>query len=366
VGEVVVIDAASAVRLGLVAEDQIAGSRLQARAYGVTSRIDSVYYASALMDQVTRREELRASSVGGGLLHNRPLLAARLQWVSSLGIDSEEGEAENRNGAAIGGRATIAAAASGFKYERGVLRADGAAGVAVPLDLDGAAPWPEGKITVRYTPTPLLTVRTVAGHKGRLPTLRERYELGTGNEALGPEKALYVEAGAELKNNDLLRLDLAGYLRRANGMIRFVPELERLGNSGELTVRGVDARATVFPYAAVQAGGSLSLLAASSAELGDEPIDRLPERRADLWLSGRWRTRAGGMLRLRYTGEQRDQQEILPDHTLLEASSYLRFTTALMATLRVDNLLDHRYLDRRGGVMGPGRVVMFGLQGLWE
>jgi outer membrane receptor protein involved in Fe transport len=149
-------------------------------------------------------------------------------------------------------------------------------------------------------------------------------------------------------------------------MIRFVPGNPMLVNVGETTLRGVDARITALPYAPVRAGGSLSLVRATSEGSGDDAVDRLPGRRGDIWVAGDRRERAGGLLRARYIGVMVDQGVALDDYWLVDASSYYWVTRGIMAGLRLDNALDARYLDRAGGIMGLGRVLFLSVQGTWE
>ncbi len=362
--EVVHVAAADDARVGLAVDDQAGRFRLQGRAYGYATRKNTEFFADATMAEVARVEDATAATFGGRFLVNRPI-GNSLELLGSASLDAEDGRVERENGGVTGGRATIAALASGFELKRDVFRVDGSAGVALPLDI-GASPWPEGKLSVKLTPTRMLTTRLVGGYKGRLPTLQERFDSGTGNAALGPEKALFAEAGVRLEKNHVIEADLAVYERRSSGMIRYSAEEMSLINLGELTIRGADARATVFPLSPIHGGGSVSVLNASSAEFGDDPIDRLPERRGDLWLSGRYRTRLGGMMRLSYIGEMVDQSLTLPDYVLLDTSMYVRINPALMTTLRVDNLLNERYLDRASGVLGIGRTVILSMQGHWE
>ena len=82
------------------------------------------------------------------------------------------------------------------QYEQQTLRVDGAAGAAVPFGV-GADPWPEAKLVVKWRPAfgPLELTAT-GGRKGRVPSLRERFDLAVGNPALGPEHASHAELRA--------------------------------------------------------------------------------------------------------------------------------------------------------------------------
>lgn len=348
-------------RLGVAADDQIRGWRLQLRGYAGLQRRDTSFFPDAAMEAASSREEVVAQSQGGAFLLNRPV--GDFELIGSAAIDSEEADVDAGT-ATSGGRATIGAIAAGSKFVHGPVRVDAAGGLAVPIDV-GAAPWPEAKLTGKLSPHRVVTARLVGGYKGRLPTLRERFE-SNGNDALGPEKVLFAEAGVAIEKNTWLALDAAGWARRVNGMIRFVPGETMLVNVGQTNMIGADGRVTVMPYAPVRGGASLSLVEATSKDLGGDAVDRLPGRRGDLWLAGDWRERAGAMVRYRYTGTFVDQGVLLDDYWLLDASAYTWVTRQIMGGLRIDNALDARYLERAGGVVGLGRVVLLTLQGTWE
>jgi outer membrane receptor protein involved in Fe transport len=358
---IVLVDDDDNGRLGVAADDELGGYRLQLRGYAGLQRRDTIFYPDAEMIAPSSREKVVAQSQGGAFLINRPI--GDFELIGSAAIDSEHGDVEN-GAASTGGRATISALAAGSKFVHGPFRADAAAGVAIPVDV-GTSPWPEAKLTTRVSPHRVVTARLVGGYKGRLPTLRERFE-SNGNDELGPEKVLFAEAGVALEKNTWVSLDAAGWVRRVNGMIRFVPGMTELTNVGETNMRGADGRITILPYAPVRAGGSLSLVEATSEDFGDDAVDRLPGRRGDVWMAGDWRQSAGAMVRYRYTGNFVDQGVELDDYWLLDASSYYWITRDIMAGLRVDNALDERYLDRAGGVMGLGRVILLSAQGTWE
>ena len=65
------------------------------------------------------------------------------------------------------------------------------------------------------------------------------------------------ELGALVDRNDWAEVDVAGFWRRTDGMIRLSPTTNMLANIGEVTVLGVDARVTLFPYRAVRGGAGL-------------------------------------------------------------------------------------------------------------
>ena len=314
------------------------------------------------MSEVTSTEDVDAWLLGGGFLVSRPL-ADRLELVTAVHFDTESADVESVGQPGLTGDSSLTAAATGVAY-RGAIDVDASVGVAVPLGVD-ASPWPEGKLSVEMSLLDeRLTPRVIAGTKGRLPTLRERFEFGVGNEDLGPEQALYGELGAKLALPEKLEVDVAGYVRRVNGLIRVDLDTGKLSNLGEVTMLGVDARVTVFPLQNFSFGADVSLLDLES-EQGEDPIDRLPGRRGDVWATVA-RGDLGGTARVRYIGEMVDQRITLDDYALVSLSGYWYATHAMMVTLRVDNLLGTRYLDRAGGFLGEGRAIMVGLQGHLE
>lgn len=361
-GDLLVIDGEAQGRVGISADDQVRGWRLQGSAhYHILSR-RSTYYEDAELMHALRREDLDARRAGASFLANRPI-GSELHVIGSVHVDTESADVMDFSGNRLGGRATVTQIAAGAQYERGLLDVDAAAGLAVPLGL-GAAPWPEAKLSVAVKPARVITLKATGGHKGRVPTLRERFRLDIGNRSLGPEKVLFAELATTLKPLEVLELEMASFQRRTNGLIRFDGERAMLINTGTTDIRGVDVRATLRPRDGLELAGHYSFIDADSETAGTDPFDFFPNDRASA--QARVDTgRLGATARVGYVGEQIDRRETLPGRTTLDLSAFARFGEGFFASLRLDNALDHRY-QLRSGVYGPGRVLWMTLQRDWQ
>jgi hypothetical protein len=362
--QILVIDGETAARAGLRADDRFGATQLQAHLYLHGINRDSVYYADAGLADEMQREELTANRAGAGLLANRPLgKLARL--VASASVDSDDASVVVDGGMPGGGRATAASVAAGIQFEHRGWRLDGGAGVAVPIGL-GADPWPEAKLIAAYSPRKSpLTVRVTGARKGRVPTLRERFRSDIGNEALGPEHATYGEVAVIVEPSARVRAEVASYARFSNGLIRYDGELAELINTDELTMRGFDARIEVSPVSLLRTGASWSFTDAYSPLLGTEPLDFLPNHRADAWVTVS-RAGYGGTARVQVVGEQVDRNTTLPGRATAEVSGFARLPGSLTGAVKVGNVLDDEYELRAGGVRAPGRFLTVTVQGAWK
>lgn len=361
--DILVIDGETSARVGASADDSVGTLRLQARAYAHALERQSTYYADATLAEVRRREDLSATRAGAAFLANRPL-GSRLHLIGSMVLDTEQADVVGFDGAAVGGRATTAELAAGAQYERGPFTVDAAAGVAVPIGLD-AEPWPEFKLGARWQPARVMGIEATLARKGRVPTLRERFRLDVGNQELGPEHAGFGEVAVDLTPVRAVTVEVAGYLRRTNGLIRYDAMQGSLVNTGELDLRGVDLRLKVAPRSAFSGGASYSFTEAWSAESGLDPLDFMPAHRADAWLT--WAPdRFGGTARVHHVGERIDRNQILPGYEVLDLSVFAHLPRGLFGSARVDNVLGEQYELRVGGVRAPGRVFSLLLQGEWQ
>lgn len=363
-GDMLVIDGESQGRIGISADDRVDDWRLQARGhYQILSR-RSTYYDDPELTMEIRGEDLEARRAGAALLANRAV-GPTLHLIAALNADTEHADVVGFDGAEVGGRATVLQAAAGAQYERGLLDVDAAAGVAMPVGLDDASPWPEAKLAIALTPAKPLTVELTGGHKGRVPTLRERFRLDIGNTGLGPEKVLFAEAAAIVRPSEAVEARVTSYQRFTNGVIRFDGERRTLINTGDMSVRGVEARVTARPTAALETGASWAFLDAYAEELGHDPLDFQPSHRADVFASVRRRDRVGATARVSYVGEQIDRNQVIPERAIVDLTGFARLGDGLLANLRVDNALDHRY-QVRSGVLAAGRVFWLTLQHEWR
>lgn len=360
--DILVIDGETQVRGSLSADDEVRAWRLQGRAYGHYLARDSRYYADPSLEGYLRREDLEAVRVGAAGLANRPL-GPRAHVIGSAVLDSEEADVVGFDGSTTGGRATLLEVAGGLQFADGPLAVDGAVGMAAPFGID-AAFWPEAKLATTYRPIAPVWIKLTGGRKGRLPTLRERFRLDIGNQELGPEQVWFAELETGLSPSRWVRMRVAPYVRRSNGLIRFDEGRDMLINSGTFDIRGFDSEIAAAPDEPISAGATFSFIDAVSDELGSDSLDFLPKDRASLWAALRG-LRYGGTVRLRYQSRQNDRGVVLPAGTLLDVSAWARLPADLTLTARLDNAVDRAYEDR-AGVAAPGRVLLLALQGEWK
>ena len=360
--DVLVIDGETQVRGSVSADDEIRKWRLEGRAYGHYLARDSRYYDDASLEGYLRREDLEAVRLGVAGLANRPL-GPRTHVIGSAVLDSEEADVVGFDGNPTGGRASLLEVAGGMQFADGPIGVDGAVGMAAPFGID-AAFWPEAKLATTYRPVEPVAVKLTGGRKGRLPTLRERFRLDIGNEELGPEQVWFAEVETALSPSRWVRLRLAPFVRRSNGLIRYDEERDALVNSGTFDIRGFDSEVAIAPAEPISGGATFSYIDAFSEELGSDSLDFLPHDRASVWLALR-RVRYGGLVRLRYQSRQNDRGAVLAAGTLLDLSAWARVTHDLTASLRLDNAVDREYEDR-AGVLAPGRVLLLAIQGEWK
>src|SRR5690606_27466402 len=98
-----------------------------------------------------------------------------------------------------------------------------------------------------------------------------------------------------------------------------------------------------------------------SAELGENALDFLPRHRGSAWVDGRVAD-VSARLRVRTQSRVIDRGDTLPARGELDASVWSALGAGLSASLRVENLLDHRY-DERSGVEAVGRVAFLSIDG---
>jgi outer membrane cobalamin receptor len=221
---------------------------------------------------------------------------------------------------------------------------------------------------VKYRPRQDLELTGTGAYKGRTPSLRERFDAVNGNPDLGPERIAHAEVRAVEHIADRLHVELAPYVKRSTGTIvasRDPMTLGQLTNLGIVKLWGVDAQARVAAHRLVDAGAGYEYIKASSNQTGDDPLDRLPHHRWDLWVQARPDARISVLARARYFGPAIDQTRRVSGYTLIEACVTAQITRQYLGVLRVDDLADARP-ETRAGYHAAGRVVSLVVQGTWE
>ncbi len=339
--------------------------KLQLQAQGWVHHLSrrSRYFRDPELTNMSSFETLRALRVGGMALATHPI-GKDSRWAASASVDRANADVTNTANH-VEGDTMMLEAAGNYQYEVKTVRVDAAAGIAVPIGV-GADPWPEGKLGVHWRPSfgPLEVVGTAA-RKGRVPSLRERFEPG-GNPALGPEMMSHVELRGIYDVKESVRVELAPFYKRSNGTVRASTDPADMGmlvNLGSLSFYGVDTQVRVMLPRENSVGGSYSYIQVKGET--ENPIDRLPHHRADLWISAKAGRRVTLVARGRYVGESLDKMTTVPSYALIEVTATAQLSRELMAVLRIDDLLDERP-ETRSGYFAPGRVVMLVLQGQWE
>lgn len=366
---ILVIDRETSGRAQASIDQQVGVLQLQGRLWGHGLRRRSRYFRDASFVDVATSESLAASRVGGQALATQPL-GPRWRWVASLTVDHEQADVKaSADGATLRstGDATLTEAAAGAQFERGTARVDAAVGVAAPMGV-GADPWPEAKLTARWRPwSPLELIATLA-RKGRTPSLRERFDVQSGNPELGPELASHAEARA-LVTAGPIDLDVAAFFKRSTGTMVADPMTNRLVNLGEVDLSGVDARATARLGSRVTLGAAYGLIrdrarADSDAPWRDDPLDRLPDHHAEASLQLRLPRSLALTARGRYVGSSIDRTRPVDSYTLADLTASIAIDEWL-AVVKCDDLLDAAP-ETRTGYHLPGRVLTLIVQGDWD
>jgi outer membrane receptor protein involved in Fe transport len=347
-------------RLMLGVEGQAHGWRLSGSAYGSLVQRRTELYDDATLARTVGHEDLQADRAGGALFFDGPL-GRRLRLQGRLSVDAEDATVQSA-GAPTAGHQIYVASALGAELRWRWLRVEGALGAV--LAANGRAPWPEARLACTLAPLHAVSLRLLAAHKGRLPSLREQFAPGQGNPSLGPERSTYVEAQVAVEAARWLRARVTGYWRAIDGLIRLDARGTQFVNLGSLEVRGLEA-GVAFDATGWLSGGATYLFGdAASPALGVDPLFHFPEHRADAWLSVHARDRAGGTLRVRYVGDRMDRDASLAPYVLVDASAFARIERRLTVAARVDNLLDARYA-LRAGLAAPGITASLTLEGTW-
>lgn len=362
---ILLIDRETTMRSLLSYDDKVGKLQVQARAWADRMRRESRYFRDATFTEQTSDEDLRALRVGGQLLVTRPI-TRDLRWAASATADRDSADVVSAaNGVArqAVGDQILSELAGDLQYEGHGLLLDGAVGVAIPVGLD-ADPWFEAKLDARYQPTPGIEIAAIAAQKGRAPSLRERFDPNGGNEALDPELARHAELRLTAERHGV-RVVAAPFVRRSTGTVRLDPKLGRQINIGQLDVRGVDSELEVAVTEVASVGGGYSWITATSDNLGDDPLDRLPEHRYDLFAKVSPSPRLSAQAHLRYIGRRRDQGAMLGAYTTVEANLTSQITDEYLAVLRVEDAMD-KQPEIRNGYHASGRLYTLLLQGTWQ
>lgn len=362
---ILMIDRETSVRGSVKADEKIGKLQLQGQYFGHYLFRRSRFFNDPQFTSQLQSESLSAIRSGGFVLATKPL-TKELRWASSASIDHEKALVVNQAREAVRGDVTMMELAVDAQYEKRQLRLDAAAGLAMPFGV-GADPWPEGKLVAKYKPRPHLELTATAGYKGRVPSLRERFDAATGNPLLGPEKIAHAELRA-VETRDRLKIEVAPFFKHSTGTVRVSTDpmdMGKLTNLGRVNFWGVDTQVKVTLERRVEVGGSYNYVKANADTSGDDPIDRLPHHRFDLWAQGTLDKRFSGLVRVKYLGDALDKGMVVSGYALFEANLTAQLGKEYLAVFRVDDALDEQP-ETRAGYHTAGRVVSLVLQGMWQ
>jgi outer membrane receptor protein involved in Fe transport len=364
---ILMIDRETSSRVSAKADVERDRLQLQGQAWVHHLKRRSRFFLDPTLTAMQAFEDLKALRVGGLALVTHPI-GKDARWAASASVDRDSARVENIGAEVSKGDVTLIELAANGQYEKRTVRIDAAAGAAIPIGV-GADPWPEGKLVAKWRPSfGPLELGATAARKGRVPSLRERFDLTLGNPALGPESASHGELRATYAISDRVKLEAAPFYKRTKGTVRASTDpadMGKLANLGKLTIYGIDTSARVRPHPRIEAGISYNFIKAYSDDTGDDPLDRLPHHRGDAWVQGRLDRRFSLLARVRYFGTSIDRMVDVPGYVLVEASATAQLSREYLAVLKIDDLVDEQP-ETRAGYHTAGRVIALVLQGQWE
>jgi hypothetical protein len=368
---ILVIDRETTARAQVRADDAFGPVQVQAEAWTHYLSRQSRMFADPALSAQIQVENLQALRSGVRALATQAVLRD-FRWAASTTVDFEKAVVSNAANQVVRGHTTLVEPAADLQYEHRRFRADLAGGLALPFGVN-ARPWPEAKAVARYRPVDDLELTATGAYKGRLPSLRERFDAATGNPNLDPERIAHAELRAVEHIDEHLHLELAPYLKRSTGAIRgsqLAVNFGQLINLGTVNFWGVDSRARITPHRRIELGASYEYIRARASKTADlpaqdDPLDRLPHHRWDAWVEGRPGAWLSGLARVTYYGAAIDQGLRVDGYALVSANLAAKITANYLAVARVDDLLNARP-ETRAGYHTAGRVVSLVMQGTWE
>ncbi|HEY0189492.1 MAG TPA: TonB-dependent receptor [Kofleriaceae bacterium] len=363
---ILLIDRETTARANIKYDDKLGALQLQGEGWTQYLERRSRFYSDPQMTNESQLENLKALRTGANALVTAPFWHD-FRWALATTVDFEKAAVSNIANDTTRGNTTIIEPAADIQYEHKRFRADVSGGAAIPFGI-GANPWPEGKAVAKYRAAEGLDVTATAAYKGRVPSLRERFDLATGNPDLGPERIAHGEVRIIEHLNDLVHIEVAPFYKRSTGTIRasLLPsDNGKLINLGVVTFYGVDTQARVTLMPALEVGGAYGYIKAHADDTGDDPLDRLPHHRGEGWVQTHLMKRFSALGRVQYFGKSISSGATVPGYTTVELDASAQLTKQYFITLRCDDLLDAQP-ETRAGYHTAGRVVSTVLQGTWE
>jgi outer membrane receptor protein involved in Fe transport len=367
---IILIDRETTARASIKADDKIGSLQLQAEAWTHYLERRSRFYVDPTLVSTAAIENLVALRSGATALATMPFLRD-FRWAVSAAVDFEKAAVSDIMNNTVRGETTIFEPAADLQYGHGRLRADVSTGLALPFGID-AKLWPEAKAAVKYRALDDLELTATGAYKGRVPSLRERFDPVTGNPDLGPERIAHAELRAVEHIADRVHLELAPYYKHSTGTITTSSDPMAMGqlvNIGAVDFWGADAQGRVTVLPMVELGGSYEYVVARSTDAGgathDDPLPRLPHNRWDGWIQGRIEPRLTAIARIKYFGRAIDQGTLVSGYATVDATVSAQVTPEYLAVVKVDDVFDRRP-ETRAGYHTAGRVVSVVIQGAWQ
>ncbi|MGQ0506803.1 MAG: TonB-dependent receptor plug domain-containing protein [Myxococcaceae bacterium] len=343
-------DAARGILRAKISEGAWKGS---VSAYALLLGREADFYASPeTTDTVTSTEAVKARRLGGDVRVERALNQSwRLIIVDSV---QYEGADYNLGTSPTSGSGLVMEPAAAVVYQDNRLRGEASVGGAIPFG-SLARPWPEAKGTVAYRPFQELTLTANVGRKGRLPTLRERFEPGTGNPDVGPEIFSYVDFEAYYQNR-WFSPRVAAFHRWMDGLIQRDPSTTSLlvTNVAHLQASGVEAAFSINNEGMFSGGAAYGLT------LSTAPIENQAKHHGEIYARFQM-TNIGALARLRYVGTRPEGGAELDPYALFDVSAWYQLARRLRLTLRADNLFDTHFQYRKN-LLSNGRWLGLALE----
>lgn len=367
---ILMIDRETSARGSVKYDDKIGTLQLQGQAWSHYLERRSRFFPDPSLAAESEVENLKALRSGAMALATQPFLRD-FRWAASTTIDFEKAAVSDIMNNTVRGDSWMLEPAGDLQYERRWLRVDLSAGAAIPLRA-GAKPWPEVKAVTKVRPIEDLELTATGAYKGRVPSLRERFDAVNGNPDLGPERIAHAELRAVEHITDRLHVEVAPYYKHSTGTIVQSTDPRDAGmliNLGTVNFWGVDTRARVTPIPMLELGGGYEYVKARSTGADgvtrDDPLPRLPHHRWDAWAQARPDPRFSGLVRVKYFGASIDQSQSVSGYATLEANLAAQVTRQYLVVLNVDDLSNVQP-ETRIGYHTAGRVLSLIVQGTWD
>jgi outer membrane receptor protein involved in Fe transport len=235
-------------------------------------------------------------------------------------------------------------------------------------DVDDRAFGVSGGLTFQAAPGTRL--RASAAHRFRFPTLRQFYEIATGNLALRTERADLFEVGAEQELGRQATIGLTLYQTNARDFIEREQSTDLFQNAERYRFRGVELVGTLRPIEGAVLRLGYDFLDADNRSPGLEGLTLQYRPRHRVTGLARWASHWGmaAAINLQYLAGQiyqsrRDALVVgdLPDYAVVGVrleQQFRRFPVAVYGG--VDNLFNQAYEESYGFPLAR-RVAYIGL-----